>query len=192
MNPPVLTNLQIWLNFLAPICLAIVTGVLTYMVSRMGARQEASNTRQEKHLVEIQTFTNSALGMAMKVGAAALRRVADLTQSPADKTIAETAEAQAVAHEAAQKVVDIQNAAAKGKGMTGPPGEPGPPGARGAIGPSGNAYEDSFNVTAIGYSLKVAAAALRRVADTTGDDTDKKLAEAAEAHVAAHEKHGGK
>jgi hypothetical protein len=109
MPPFPQTKLQIWLTFLSPITSTMVTAVLAFIVSRMGAAQKESNVRQEKHLVEIQTFTNSALGMSLKVAATALRRVSDITRDPKDATVAAQAEAQSASHEAAQKVVDAQN-----------------------------------------------------------------------------------
>jgi hypothetical protein len=114
--PPALSTLQIWLNFLAPILSTIVTTVLAVIVARMtrkqevaSIKQEESNQRQEGHLIEIQKFTNSALGMSMKVAATALRRVADITGKDEDIKVADQAAATAAAHEAAQKVVDAQN-----------------------------------------------------------------------------------
>jgi hypothetical protein len=111
LPPVVQTPLQMWLNFLAPLCSTLVTGFLAYMVSRMGARQDASNVRQEGNLAEIKTFTNSALGAALRAAAGALRNLATASGKPSDLKAAEIAEAQAAAHEAAQKVVNAQHEA---------------------------------------------------------------------------------
>lgn len=105
------TPLQTWLAFLSPIASTVTTGFLAYLVARSHTSQVASNTRQEANLIEIRTFTNSALGASLKIAAVAMRRLANITNLPEDRLVADKAEASAAAHEAAQVVVDRQNAA---------------------------------------------------------------------------------
>jgi hypothetical protein len=105
------TTTQVWLGFISPILSIIVTGVLSILVAKFGKASQESSIRQESNLIEIRTFTNSALGISLKVGAAALRRVADITKLTDDIKVAELAEAQSGAHEAAQQVVNAQQAA---------------------------------------------------------------------------------
>ena len=112
------TPTQVWLTFIATISTTMITAILTVVVAWMGMRQKQSNLRQERsykrqeqNIVEVRTFTNSAMGMALKMVAASDRRVADITGLPADAKIAEMSAAVSAQHEAAQKVVDAQVAA---------------------------------------------------------------------------------
>jgi hypothetical protein len=95
----------------------VLTAILTFIVAVIGLKQgksnvaqAASNYRLESDVIEIRTFTNSALGAALKVAAVAYRRVYSLTNEPGDLEVALRAEAAADAHVAAQKVVDAQKA----------------------------------------------------------------------------------
>ena len=108
------SNVQLYLQFASTSLTAILAFLLTLFGLRQAAankKQNVSNERQEKNIVEIRTFTNSALGASLKVAAAALRRVADNTKLPEDIALAHSAELAAAAHEAAQKVVDAAQAA---------------------------------------------------------------------------------
>lgn len=75
------------------------------VMSRMQAR------KAEGKLVEIHTLVNSAMGTQLRINAGLARRVSDLTQDAADKSIALEAEKMAKAHEEKQVASDVEKQA---------------------------------------------------------------------------------
>jgi hypothetical protein len=92
--------LAIWLAFATPVTVAILGCVQIYIA-----------TKQTRKINEIHSFTNSALGAALKAKAAALRMVAVYSKDPLDEKAANIAEAEFNAHDAIQKAMDAKKAA---------------------------------------------------------------------------------
>lgn len=73
---------------------------------RQRERSEAKIDDMSKVADATHTLVNSNMGIALRTGAVALRRVADLTGEAKDKEIADRAEELLRVHEAKQAVVD--------------------------------------------------------------------------------------
>lgn len=95
-----------WLAFLTPIVTPIITTVLTVVMMYATFIQ----TRSNRKIDEIHTFTNSALGAALRAEAISARTLASYTKLPKDIETAEKAEIAAAAHDASQKAVDTKEA----------------------------------------------------------------------------------
>ena len=80
--------------------------VLAVMQQLQARKANLASTENKAQTNEIHTLVNSNFAIQLKVSAAALRRVADLTKDPADAKIAVEAEQLMQNHVAKQTVVD--------------------------------------------------------------------------------------
>lgn len=80
-------------------------------VSETSAINDRKMDDQTRKLDAVHTLVNSNMGVQLRVGAVALRRVAELTKHPDDRAAAELAEKLLAEHETKQAKVDSREAA---------------------------------------------------------------------------------
>jgi hypothetical protein len=115
------SNLQVYLSFAT----TTITAIIGFLVWYIGAKQTAANklqavsnqvnadtnTRVEKKVDEVHTFTDGALGASKRSLAVALRVIADHFQTPGAIKAAESAELDANSHDDSKRIVDAQKLA---------------------------------------------------------------------------------
>src|SRR5271157_2424231 len=82
-----------------------ISGVLTYLMARLKASHTASDeiARQTQAIAEsTHILVNSSMSEQLRIGAAALRRIADITQDSHDVDVAVAAEKKSRDHEKKQ------------------------------------------------------------------------------------------